>query len=209
MISSRGVTLLEVMISTLIVALLVSMLLPVYARVKESGRRTMCVEHMRQLGMAINLYTEEFGDKPRDLDVIATAGLLTDNRLLLCPSDSFGGYSTRVAKCYAGHIRVPQLPLSYESNLWWPDYLLAQLERVDSNYGIAACRLHGSHTSEYTTDNKRFCSAAWLMFKGPLLRLRRDGSIQLSTLNLFKPKKGEGEIGFSAWSLFTDETIGN
>jgi prepilin-type N-terminal cleavage/methylation domain-containing protein len=204
--SAVGFTLLELLVSITILALIAALLLPVYAKVREAGRRTVCASEMRQLGMAIALYTDGVGRPPIDTDELVSLGKL-DRRLLLCPSDPFGGYAWQVARCNGDHNRIPAFPVSYESTLPWPDYLARMLEAADPNHGILACRLHGNHTVDYTSNPSRFCSAAWLMYRGPMLRLRKDGSVQLATLRFFKPAAEGGLIGFSMWTLFTDEPV--
>jgi len=200
-------TLLEVLACTIVIGLLAALLLPTYSLVKETSRRTVCTEQMRQLGMAVGLYASSFGQGPRDIDEVVTSGQLSENRLLLCPSDVFGGYATKVAECHKERSRMPALAMSYESVLWWPEHMTSALEAADPNHGIIACRLHGARTPNFSADPDGFCSAAWLMYQGPLLRLRKDGSLQLAKLKLFKPAVPGGAVGFHVWSLFTDEPI--
>src|SRR4026207_1568993 len=52
-------TLLELLIVIGIIALLASLLLPALASAKEAGKRIGCLNNMRQLGLALIMYTDD------------------------------------------------------------------------------------------------------------------------------------------------------
>jgi prepilin-type N-terminal cleavage/methylation domain-containing protein len=60
----RAFTLVELLVVIAIIALLASMLLPTLARSKEAGKRTVCLNNLRQCGLALHLYADEFGRYP-------------------------------------------------------------------------------------------------------------------------------------------------
>ena len=68
-----GFTLVELLIVIAIVALLAAVLLPVFARVREQGRQTVCLSNLRQLGLATFQYAQDnddlypYGGDPGDL----------------------------------------------------------------------------------------------------------------------------------------------
>ncbi len=52
-------TLIELLVVIAIISLLAAILFPVFAQVREAGRRTACLSNVRQLGTAISLYTQD------------------------------------------------------------------------------------------------------------------------------------------------------
>jgi len=61
-------TLSELLVVIAIIAILIGILLPTVARVRESGRRTLCASQLRQIGIGLHRYFNEFNALPARYD---------------------------------------------------------------------------------------------------------------------------------------------
>lgn len=56
----RGFTLIELLVVIAIIGILAAILFPVFARARENARRTSCVSNVKQLGVAMQMYVQDF-----------------------------------------------------------------------------------------------------------------------------------------------------
>ncbi|MEI6501173.1 MAG: DUF1559 domain-containing protein [Armatimonadota bacterium] len=103
--SRDGFTLIELLVVIAIIAILASILFPVFARAREKARETTCKSNLRQLGLSIRMYVDDYdGLMPKanyKPSVKGQPGLVAllepyvkNTQIFRCPSDRDNLYQT-------------------------------------------------------------------------------------------------------------------
>ncbi len=97
--TKRGFTLVEILIVLAILVLLAGLLLPVFARARDSARTTSCASNLRQISQAITLYVQDYNQhyplaaQPLNCTWVDTIYPYTKSTAVFsCPSAKYGEY---------------------------------------------------------------------------------------------------------------------
>jgi len=60
--NNQGFTLIELLVVISIISLLAAILFPVFARARENARRTSCMSNLKQIGLAMMQYTQDYDE---------------------------------------------------------------------------------------------------------------------------------------------------
>jgi prepilin-type N-terminal cleavage/methylation domain-containing protein/prepilin-type processing-associated H-X9-DG protein len=78
----RGFTLIEILVVVAIISLLAAILFPVFARARENARRTSCQSNLKQIGLALVQYEQDY-------DGGIAPGVLDRDNTVACSGSSF------------------------------------------------------------------------------------------------------------------------
>lgn len=124
---ARGFTLIELLIVIAIIAILASILFPVFARARENAKRTSCASNLKQMGLAIMQYVQDYDEmlpivvsQETDLALINSVGVgqvynqqnhwgwieatfpyVKNTQVYLCRSDTFSRVANVRGSSYA------------------------------------------------------------------------------------------------------------
>jgi prepilin-type N-terminal cleavage/methylation domain-containing protein/prepilin-type processing-associated H-X9-DG protein len=165
----KGFTLIELLVVIAIIALLAAILFPVFARARENARKSACLNNMKQIGLAMAQYTQDFDEMfPYGLNSganrrgIGWAGMLRpytkSAQLFSCPNDRPKGTPQpgAAAMSYAFNTFVAA------RNLADLDYVSKRVMNAEALVGFNVVLSNDSEVGDYKSPVDFGDNLAWL-----------------------------------------------
>ena len=192
-----GFTLIELLVVIAIIAILAALLFPALNRASESGRRTYCINNLRQVGIGIQIYRQDQNDRPPlylvnpgpdtygypggNTQYLEARQYLGSTNSFICASDrtrgkipidlgwEYFGAANAFTTSYAYHLG-PWEQTTADGKSWLSD----QLTRWKIRYIVAACPWHRHLYSGWSTSVPNF---VWKSTDVKDVALRYDCSV--------------------------------
>lgn len=131
-----------------IIAILATLLMTSLSSAQRKAREAVCRSNLHQIGIALNLYLDDFVKRPPDLVTLATTKYVTA-KILACPADKtdLSSPSNRfsdgqLAPSPQTEYVVPGVRVSYQDPLSWTDEEWNKLMQAGTRAGVVACVFH-------------------------------------------------------------------
>lgn len=157
-LNNKSFSLIELLVTITIIAVIAAMVTPVFGRAREMARRANCASNLRQAGIAFQLYADEHDEALPYSDLGPWYSMIypsyADNQnIFFCPTERLSGAvsDTNISYGYNGsfYVRGPQGPVK-----------LSMLENPVSTILLADSRT-GSLTKSAVYGNISFAPWVW------------------------------------------------
>ena len=206
---AKAFTLIELLVVIAIIAILAAILFPVFARARENARRSSCQSNLKQIGLGVIQYTQDYDEKLPTREVGGTWAqkvqpYIKSTQVFACPSNS---NSSNIRDAAIPALNLPAIPNSYAFSYHYIS--------TDSNNPNALALIQSPSIKIMVTENgnneNAFAAGDWNTndlfrdrgFAGHLATanyLFGDGHVKS-----LRPDKTMGP-GYNMWGSFTDNT---
>ena len=179
---AAGFTLVELLVVIAVIAVLAAILFPAFATARSSARRTACISNMRQMGLALGMYRQDYEELPPHLSVLFPA-YVSDARLLVCPNDpkraQFEGNVRLEGTLYlpsgVSYDYVPQWTVAQQLGWWKPEGPPFGPGKWDDMTPVMGCQWHWAKSFNPDWATNAASAKGWqlmLMMAGSVRKIR-------------------------------------
>src|SRR5438045_4010209 len=116
-----GFTLIELLVVIAVIAIIAALLFPVFAQVREKARQAVCFSNLRQIGIALSLYVQDYDERMPKSCWWARASAI-ENNSAPCRQDGITQGTPRNR-----FLPAPQSPPRFVQDLLYPYTKSAQI----------------------------------------------------------------------------------
>ncbi len=186
----RAFTLIELLIVVAIIGLLAAILFPAFNRVRALGRRTTCASNLKQIGIALEQYAQDYRSYPV-MDAAGTMGSTGANPGGLLKDSHCGAWPDKVLP-YLKSEKVFECP-SNPSNRYQPGCPLPDYSDPDHVINFRGAYAFNMPNASYSCDAADACSTTLSFRQGASpVRYRRPSS---TILVIDKTDQNGGGLG--------------
>jgi prepilin-type N-terminal cleavage/methylation domain-containing protein len=161
---TKGFTLIELLVVIAIIAILAAILFPVFAKAREKARQTTCASNMKQIGMAMQMYAQDYSDSGEEK--LPCALLNWDNSSNnSCPASdrplgSWPAFRTAMAPYMTDSLAIWQCP---SSQLPRPSKTATVSTWIYSHYYLCTVGFNPSRSTPWRVLNTGNDAGFWVM----------------------------------------------
>ncbi len=188
-------TLIELLVVTAIIGVLAAILFPIMASARAAARRTTCITQLRQIGLGLAMYRQDWEVFPPRLSTLVPTEV-SDPRIFVCPSDRQRGIhdgnerlegklflATGVSYDY-----VPRWKAAVDLGWWTPGPTFGQ-GKWDDLTPIADCQWHWAGTFNANWSDNAVGARGWQMVLtagGSVRKIRVEEPLSLFTPDRYR-----------------------
>lgn len=198
-------TLVEILVVMAIIGILSALLFPAIQKARAQAYRASCISNLHQLGLAVQLYQQDFNCDgqlyrvPQNIDILVK-DYAKSSAIFVCPLDTTErGYGNSVTPFQTSTYRnsYGYLGSRYADPNWNPDLTDPDLEKNEAKYALFGCQLHGEAVPDGAVSaigadgiNEADPAEEITLRQGLRLRVMADGHVKADHRSYYRKENG-------------------